>query len=240
MIWLQSSEKSHLLLSSETPRKAYIGEAFVESSLTEKLLGIQSDSDLNFDEHISSICNKVAKKINVLSRLVNYMSLGNESFQESQLNYCPIIWVFHWRTLNNKINCLHERALRIVYSDYKSLFCELLEKDKLFSIHHKNIQSLAIEIYKFLHNLSPCIMNNIFKVNQTVPYDIRQRNILQSINPSSVRYGTETISYIAPKMWTLLPKTMKNCDSPKSFQQKTRKWKPDCSWAYLKNRDPRP
>ena len=77
MIWLQSSEKSHLLLSSETPRKAYIGETFVESSLTEKLLGIQSDSDLNFDEHISSICNKVAKKINVLSRLVNYMSLGN-------------------------------------------------------------------------------------------------------------------------------------------------------------------
>ena len=57
--------------------------------------------------------------------------------------------MFHWRTLNNKINCLHERALRIVYSDYKSLFCELLEKDKLFSIHHKNIQSLAIEIYKF-------------------------------------------------------------------------------------------
>ena len=77
MVWLQSSKKSHLLLSSKTRRKVYIGEALVESSLTEKLLGIQSDSDLNFGEHISSIWNKVAKKINVLSRLVNYMSLGN-------------------------------------------------------------------------------------------------------------------------------------------------------------------
>ena len=47
----------------------------VESSSIEKLLGIQIDSDLTFDEHISSICNKVGKKINVLSRLVNYMSL---------------------------------------------------------------------------------------------------------------------------------------------------------------------
>ena len=83
------------------------------------------------------------------------------------------------RTLNNKINRLHERALRIVYSDYKSSF-ELLEKDKSFSIHYENIPSLAIEIYKFLHNLSLCIMNNIFKINQTIPYDLRKRNFLQS------------------------------------------------------------
>ena len=83
------------------------------------------------------------------------------------------------------------------------------------------IFSLAIEIYKFLYNLSPCIMNNIFKVNQTVPYDLRKRNVLQSRNPSSVRYGT--ISYIAPKMWSLVPETIKNCDSLKSFKQKLRK-----------------
>ena len=124
----------------------------------------QIDSDLTFDKHLFSICNKVAKKINVLNRLVNYMSLDKrrmvmKTFIESQYNYHPLIWMFHSRTLNNKINRLHERTLRIVYSDYKSSFCELLEKDKSFSIHHKSIQSLAIEIYKFLQNLSPCIMN---------------------------------------------------------------------------------
>ena len=152
-----------------------------------------------------------------------------KAFTESQFNYCPLIWMFHSRTLNNKINHLHERALRIVYSDYKSSFCELLEKDKSFSIHHKNIQSLTIDIYKFLHNLSPCIMNNMLKINQTVPYDLRKRNVLQSRTPSSVRYGTETISYITPKIWSLVPETIKNCDSLKSFKQKVRKRKPDCS-----------
>ena len=61
--------------------------------------------------------------------------------------------MLHSRTLNNKINRLHDRALRIFYSDYKSLFCELLEEGKSFSIYYKNIQRLAIEICKFLHNL---------------------------------------------------------------------------------------
>ena len=71
-------------------------------------------------------------------------------------------------------------------------------------------------------------MNNIFKVNQTIPYDLRKRNALQSRNPNSVKYGTETISYIAPKIWSLVPERIKNCDSLKSFKQKIRKWKPAC------------
>ena len=179
MVWQQSHQSqppknSPSFLSSKTPKKAYFVGGLVVSSSTEKLLGIQIDSDLTFDEHISSICNKVAKKINVLSRLVNYMSRDKcrmvmKAFKESQSNYCPLIWMFHSRTLNDKINRLHEGALRIVYSDYKSSFCELLEKDKSFSIHHKNIQSLAIEIYKFLYNLSPCIMNNIYKSQSGCP-----------------------------------------------------------------------
>ena len=55
-------EKNHLLLNSKTPRKTYFGGVLVESSSTEKLLGFQIDSDLTFDKHISSICNKISKK----------------------------------------------------------------------------------------------------------------------------------------------------------------------------------
>ena len=61
-------------MSFKTPKKAYFGGALAESSSTEKLLGIQIDSDLTYDEHISSICKKVGKKINVHIRLVNYMT----------------------------------------------------------------------------------------------------------------------------------------------------------------------
>ena len=85
-----------------------------------------------------------------------------KAFIESQFNYCPLIWMFHSRTLNNKINRIHERALRTVYSDYNSFFNELLDKDGSFTIHQRNVQSLAIEIYKYLHGLSPAILNEVF------------------------------------------------------------------------------
>ena len=73
-------------------------------------------------------------------------------------------------------------------------------------------------------------MNNMLikHINQTVLYGLRKRNVLQSRNPSSVRYGTKTISYIVPKIWSLVTKTIKNYDNPKSFKQKIRKWKPGC------------
>ena len=86
------------------------------------------------------------------------------TFVESQFNYRLLIWMLHSRTLKNEINRLHEKSLRIVYSDYKSSFNTLLEKGDCFSLHHINIQSLAIEMYKFLHGLSPAIMGTLYNV----------------------------------------------------------------------------
>ena len=61
--------------------------------------------------------------------------------------------MFHGRQINDKTNKLHERALRVVYNDTITSFEELLVKDKTFTIHHQNIQSLAIEMYKAVSNL---------------------------------------------------------------------------------------
>ena len=52
-----------------------------------------------------------------------------KAYFESQFKYCPLVWMFHGRQVNNKINCRHERALRMIYEDSTSPFDTLLEKD---------------------------------------------------------------------------------------------------------------
>ena len=108
--------------------------------------------------------------------------------------------MLHSRTMNNKINSLHERSLRIVYSDQSSTFEELLERDETFSIHHKNIQSLAVEIYKFVNGLSPEKMNSVFNLKENNRYSLRNVYELYSRNPRTVKYCTESFSYLAPKI----------------------------------------
>ena len=123
-----------------------------------------------------------------------------KAFIESQFNYCPLIWMLHSRTLNNKINRIHERALRTVYSDYNSSFNEPFNKDSSLTIHQRNVQSLATEIYKYLHGLSPAILSEVFKVNETIPYDLRMCNKLYARSPKTVRYGTETVFLVSKNL----------------------------------------
>ena len=96
-------------------------------------------------------------------------------FIESQFSYCPLIWMFCSRTLNKRINFIHERALRIVYNDYVNSFDFLLRKDNSVNIHHRNIQKLAIEMYKVKHGLCPKMMSDLFTT--------RNQQINTRVNP---------------------------------------------------------
>ena len=110
-----------------------------------------------------------------------------KAFIESQFNYCPLICMLHSRTLNNKINRIPKKTLRTTYSDYNSSFNELFDKDDSFTILQRNVRSLANEIYKYLHGLSPAILSEVFKVNDTIPYHLRMRNKLYARNPKTIQ-----------------------------------------------------
>ena len=165
----QNQDKCHLLVSGYKHENiwARIGEVKIWESSKQKLLGVVIDRDLSFNEYVSSLCKKAGRKLSVLSRLSNLMSFQQrrllmKSFVEAQFGYCPLVWMFHGREINRKINHIHERSLRIAYRDYNSSFNDLLKKDNSVSIHHRNIQSLAVELFKVKENLSNTIMSDIF------------------------------------------------------------------------------
>ena len=98
-----------------------------------------------------------------------------KAFVSSQFAYYPLIWMFHSKQINHKINKLHERALRIVYNDHFSSFKELLSKDKSITVYQRDLQILATEMYKILNGVSPDIMKDILETkNDTVILVMRQ------------------------------------------------------------------
>ena len=105
--------------------------------------------------------------------------------------------MFHSRQINHKINKLNETALRIVYNDHFSSFKELISKDKSVTVHQRNLQILATEMYKILNGLSPDIMQDIFETKCNC-CNTRNEPVFSSRNIEIVRYGLQTISYMAP------------------------------------------
>ena len=155
-----NTNKCHLLISVNKNEQmwAKLDRDIVWESNDVRFLGTTLDNNLKFDKHLSNICSKANRKLSALPRVAKFLSFKKicthfKAFIESQLKYCPLVWMFHGRQTHDKINKLQERALRIVYNDTVTSFEELLVKDKTFTIHHQNIKSLAIEMYMAVNNL---------------------------------------------------------------------------------------
>ena len=116
---------------------------------------------------------------------------------------------------------IHEKAPRITCKDKSST----LEKDNSVSIHHRNVQKLTIETYKALHGFSPPILNDIF-VLVSCPYNFCQNDTLQRQRVNSIRHDTESISFLGPKIWDLVPSDIKLSQSLSIFKRKIKKWVP--------------
>ena len=103
----------NLQITTNEERNISIGGQKIQNSRSEKLLRVTIDNKLSFTEHVHKVCDKASQKLRALLRLYNFMSLEKpklimKAFVNSQFGYYPLIWMFHIRTLNNKINKIHE------------------------------------------------------------------------------------------------------------------------------------
>ena len=144
---------------------------------------------------------------------------------ESQFGCCPLTWMFYSRKANSKINHIHERSLRTVYKDNISSFEELPKKDKSFCIHYRNIQSLAVELFKVKKNLSNKIMCDVFET-RNLDYNLRSQIdfIRARVNTSS--FGLCSLKYLATKIWDIVPYEIKSVGNINLFKKKIRIWEP--------------
>ena len=181
-----NADKCHFLVSTSQEVSLNANNFKIKNSVYEKLLGVKCDIKLRFDQHITDLCGSASKKIDALARVTPFMNLSKwsllmNSFFKTQFNYCPLIWKCHSR--------LHEKCLRTKQSSFN----ELLEKDRSVSIHERNLQVLATEMYKISNSLSTPLMKDAFLINR-YPYNLRQNSHFSRTRINTVYHGTETIS----------------------------------------------
>ena len=221
--------KCHLLTSSNLPVDIGITNTKISNVERVKLLGVNFEGRLNFDYQVNTLLKKANKKYHALARVCNYMGARKRhvlknAFITSQFSNCLIVWVFHSRTLNNQINKIHEKLLRLAYKNETfSSFDDLLKRDKSVSIHQKNLQ---IQIYKTEHDLGRKIMKDTFHFIQK-PYNLRNDPELRRRRNRTVYLGTEIISSLAPKIWELLPSDIRSANSLEIFKEKIKFWTRD-------------
>ena len=116
---------TNVILSTDEPFSINIDNEVITNSNNKKLLGINLNNRLAFDTRVANICNRVSMKLHALARISQFMKIHKrrmtiKAFLASEFGYCPLVWMFHNRRLNSRVNKLHERALRMVYQDYVS------------------------------------------------------------------------------------------------------------------------
>ena len=147
------------------------------------------------------------------------------AFFKSQFSYCPLVLMRHSRANHSKINRLHKLCLRIIYSDKTSSFEALLVKDGSDSIRNRHLQLLAIKMQKASQGLPPPIITVLFEKKNEHQYNLRHISQFTIPALNLVYRGTESVSFLCPKIQDILPDRLKKIDSLRTFKTAIKRWK---------------
>ena len=132
--------------------------------------------------------------------------------------------MFHNRSLNHKINRLHERCLRVIYNDSHSSYDELLNLDNSVSIYHWNLQILATDMFRVYTGSATDILNELFPLKPPSNYNLRYLPEFNVRPIKTVYYGLSSLSYLGPRIWELLSNNLKRLESVEAFKSKIKGW----------------
>ena len=119
------------------------------------------------------------------------------------------------------MNHLQERSLRTVYNDYITSLEGLLKKDNSFKIHHKNIQWLAIELFKVEKGIANPILCDIFPL-QSIDYNSRSQTDISVSSINTTHFGLNSLQYFASKVWNMVLLELKNLNDIEIFKSQIR------------------
>lgn len=206
-----------------------INNTIIEKVNTFKFLGVTLNQHLLWNDHINSMCTKLAKTIGILYKakdVLNRKSLITlyNSFFLSHINYCTLIWCFTTENNIHRLRVLQKRAIRIIssvsmYSHTDPLFkiLKILPLETLFTYRIAQFMHKVI-----MKTLSPNILS------QFIPKeDIHQHNTRSNFYHTSSRLqqAQKNIFQQGIKLWNKnIPSCLKQIIQETQFKRKLKNY----------------
>ena len=186
------------------------------------LLGIQLDARLTFGNHISSLCKKAGKSLNVLGRVSKSMDVDSKrtlfhSFILLHFNYYPVVWHFCDMKNMRKIEKIQERALRYVFNDFRSEYAELRKRAGRPLLYVERLRCISLEVYKSINKIGPSYLQDMYNVKEN-NYILKNGPNLCMPRVKTTAYGHNSLKYQGSKLWNMLNKETKLAKSAKQFK----------------------
>ena len=127
-----------------------LGNQRITTRKSVTLLGVTIDCALSFDKHVGDLCKTAASRLNVLKRLRPFITSEKthkslvHAFVLAHFNYCPLVWYFTTAKQLDKMEKIHERALKFVTDDYDSSYETLLNTKGMANMRVRQMQNLCI------------------------------------------------------------------------------------------------
>lgn len=229
--WFQSNQmkpnqdKFHYIQAGKIPDDSTNHISIQNNHITAenevKILGVIIDTTLQYKKQISEVCKKAGRQINALRRISPFLNNNAKltafrCFIRSHFNYSPLIWLGNSNTHLNKIEKLQERALRIVYNDYKTDYSFLLKRANVHSMSKMYDLCLLKEVYKSVNNENPTYICEMF-TKRTSDYALRGKNVLKVWLVKSTNNGLHSFQYKGSKLWNSLTDQQRTAESVHVF-----------------------
>ena len=85
---------------------------------------------------------------------------------------------------------------------------------------------MAIELYKSKNGLSPQIINALFEKKGINGKYLRTQGDYRVPQINTVHFGENSLRYLGPKIWEMVPEYMRNMESLEKFKSAINTWAP--------------
>jgi len=217
-------EKHHAMVLGTTNYKFSLP---VKNSV--ELFGMTIDTEMNFKEHLATICKKINSRYGAMTRFGKLVSSDTllglyKAFILPYFYYCSTAWYFCNTRDSDKLKTLKKRILGFIFKDAVSDYTQLFKRTGTTTLDNRRLQNTVLNTFKCLHlHGYPAYMRQMFSL-RSVSYSIRGSNILSLPKPSTTSYGLNCFCYLASKLWNSLPENYRTVSSYKDFERLIRNY----------------